>query len=38
VAKIENGRVYYKDTNNSAEDFLTDQPQTPGIAPTAVDK
>ena len=38
VAKIENGRVYYKDTNNSAEDFLTDQPQTPGIAPTAVDE
>lgn len=38
VAKIENGRVYYKDTNNSSEDFLTDQPQTPGIAPTAVDK
>lgn len=38
VAKIENGRVYYKDTNNSSEDFLTDQPQTPGVAPTAVDK
>ena len=38
VAKIENGRAYYQDTNNSSEDFLTDQPQTPGIAPTAVDK
>ena len=37
VAKIEDGRVYYKDTNNSSEDFLTGQPQTPGVAPTAVD-
>lgn len=37
VAKIEDGRAYYKDTNNSFEDFLTDQPQTPGVTPTAVD-
>ncbi len=37
VTKIENGRAYYKDTNSSADDFLTDQPQTPGVTPTAVD-
>ncbi|MBQ8711642.1 MAG: DUF4876 domain-containing protein [Prevotella sp.] len=37
VSKIENGRVYYKDTNNSREDFVNNQPLTPGVTPTAVD-
>lgn len=31
------GRVIFKDTNNSAADFLSDQTPTPGIIPTAVD-
>ncbi|MCD7709780.1 MAG: DUF4876 domain-containing protein [Porphyromonadaceae bacterium] len=34
---IENGRVYYQDTNNSTEDFLVNQPLTPGVAPTSID-
>ncbi|MBR1461920.1 MAG: DUF4876 domain-containing protein [Prevotella sp.] len=37
VSKIENGRVYYQDTNNSANDFLNNQPLTPGVTPTSVD-
>lgn len=37
VEKIENGRVIFKDTNNSTEDFLREQNPTPGIIPTAVD-
>jgi len=37
VTKIENGRAYYKDTNSSADDFLSNQPLTPGETPTAVD-
>ena len=37
VSRIENGRVYYQDTNNSANDFLTGQDLTPGETPTAVD-
>lgn len=38
VTKIANGRAYYQDTNNSANDFLTNQPLTPGQTPTEVDK
>lgn len=38
VTKIENGRPYYQDTNNSAADFLRDQPLTPGETPTSVDE
>lgn len=38
VIKIENGRPYYQDTNNSSQDFLTNQPLTPGVTPTTVDK
>lgn len=38
VTKIENGRAYYQDTNNSSNDFLTDQPLTPGQEPTQVDE
>ncbi len=34
VAEIKDGRVYYKDTNNSADDFLLDQPLTPGVHPS----
>lgn len=37
VAKIENGRVYYKDTNSSADDFKNNQNNTPGVTPTTVD-
>ena len=37
VSKIENGRVYYQDTNNSSADFKRDQDVTPGVTPTAVD-
>ena len=33
----EAGRVIFKDTNNSTEDFLRDQTPTPGIIPTVVD-
>lgn len=31
------GRVIFKDTNNSSADFLSDQTPTPGIIPTTVD-
>ena len=37
VARIENGRVYYKDTNNSSEDWKNEQENTPRLVPTAVD-
>lgn len=37
VEKIENGRVYYKDTNNSSMDFKNEQDNTPGVTPTQVD-
>jgi hypothetical protein len=38
VSEIKNGRPYYQDTNNSTDDFLTNQPLTPGVAPTVADK
>lgn len=31
------GRVYYQDTNNSTQDFLTEQPLTPGVHPAVAD-
>lgn len=31
------GKVVLKDTNNSSEDFLSDQTPTPGILPTTID-
>jgi hypothetical protein len=34
---IVDGRVIYKDTNNSTEDFLHDVNPTPGVNPTAVE-
>lgn len=37
VTRVENGRAYYQDTNNSTNDFLTDQPLTPGVHPTQAD-
>ena len=37
VAKVENGRAYYQDTNNTTDDFLTEQPLTPGVHPTQAD-
>lgn len=37
VTKVENGRAYYQDTNNSTDDFLTEQPLTPGVHPTVAD-
>lgn len=37
VTKVENGRAYYQDTNNSTNDFLTNQPLTPGVHPTQAD-
>lgn len=37
VTKVEAGRAYYQDTNNSTNDFLTDQPLTPGVHPTQAD-
>ena len=37
VTKIVNGRPYYQDTNNSANDFLNDQALTPGVTPTVAD-
>ena len=37
VTKIENGRPYYQDTNNSTNDFLLDQPLKPGVTPTVAD-
>lgn len=36
VARIEGGRVYYQDTNNSANDFKVGD-NTPGVTPTTVD-
>lgn len=37
VTKVANGRAYYKDTNNSAEDFLSEQPLQPGYEFTEID-
>ncbi len=37
VSKIENGRAYYKDTNNSANDFVAGKSFVPGAEPTEVD-
>lgn len=37
VAKIENGRPYYQDTNNSANDFLNGQDCKPGVTPASAD-
>lgn len=37
VARVANGRVYYKDTNNSTEDFLPDQTPMPGRHPMQAD-
>lgn len=37
VQAIVDGRVIYQDTNNSTEDFLTDQEPTPRYVPTTVD-
>jgi hypothetical protein len=37
VDKIINGKVVYKDTNNSTEDFLGEQTPTPFVHPTVVD-
>ena len=37
VTRVENGRAYYQDTNNSTNDFLTDQPLTPGVPPSQAD-
>lgn len=38
VTKIVDGRAYYQDTNNSANDFLNNQELTPGQTPTSVDQ
>jgi hypothetical protein len=37
VAQILDGKVIYKDTNNSSNDFINDQDPTPFIHPTTVD-
>ena len=37
VSKIENGRVYYKDTNSSRDDWKNGQDLTPGLTPNTVD-
>ncbi len=37
VKQIIDGKVIYKDTNNSTEDFLNKQTPTPGVHPTKVD-
>jgi hypothetical protein len=37
VKQIIDGKVIYKDTNNSSEDFLGDQTPTPRVNPTSVD-
>lgn len=37
VTKVEGGRAYYQDTNNTTNDFLTEQPLTPGVHPTQAD-
>ena len=36
VEKIENGRVYYQDTNNSTNDFDVSTDNTPGMTPTVI--
>ena len=36
VERIENGRVYYQDTNNSSADWKTEQENTPRLVPTTV--
>ena len=38
VTKIVNRRPYSQDTNPTANEVLTNQPLTPGVTPTAVDK
>ena len=38
VSSIVNGRVYYQDTNNSANDFMNNQDNTPAWVPTSVNK
>lgn len=38
VQQIIDGKVIYKDTNNSTEDFLKDQTPTPFVHPTKVDQ
>lgn len=38
VARIANGRVYYKDTNSSKNDWKSGQDNTPGYVPTTVDE
>lgn len=38
VQQIIGGKVIYKDTNNSTEDFLKDQTPTPFVHPTTVDQ
>ncbi len=37
VEKIVNGRVYYKDSNNSSVDFKNNQDNTPGLVPNSID-
>lgn len=37
VERIDNGRVYYKDTNNSSQDWKNEQDNTPRFIPTTVD-
>ena len=37
VAQILDGKVIYKDTNNSTNDFINDQDPTPFVQPTVVD-
>lgn len=38
VKQVIGGKVIYKDTNNSTEDFLQDQTPTPFVHPTTVDQ
>lgn len=38
VKEIKDGRVIYKDTNKSSEDFIVTSDQTPWIHPTSVDE
>lgn len=38
VTKVVDGRAYYKDTNNSGEDFLNNQPLQPGYEFTEIDE
>jgi len=37
VDKIISGKVFYKDTNNSSNDFLGEQTPTPFVHPSVVD-